>query len=316
MKPKEISDDDFIAAWRSLGSPQAVSNRTGMSIRAVYSRRNRLHSDGIPLQTVDPRGRESTYSPRIKFERSRKFEIKDGHVIVFSDPHFYPDHRPTGVDALVSIIKELKPLAVFCGGDALDATQLSRFDPTRGWHDPPSVKEQLQCLVDGMDRIKRAAGKGCITAKTLGNHTARFSRYLAVNAPHMEDLPGTRIEDYIPAWPLSWTIELSGQIPTVIRHRNLPGMLHMQAKNAGCHYVHGHLHKLNVHAIPQYGRYIFSVDAGSLADPETDAFDYAEGSPPHAQGFVVFTFRKGRLLWPEIVSIVDGVAFFRGSTVK
>lgn len=313
MKPKEISDEDFIAAWRSLGSPQAVSNRTGMSIRAVYSRRNRLYSDGIPLQTVDPRGRESTYSPRIKFERSRKFEIKDGHVIVFSDPHFYPDHNSVGMSALLTLIKELKPKAVFCGGDALDATQLSRFDPTRGWHTPPSVREQVDCLESSMGAIKRAAGKGAITAMALGNHDSRFSRYLAVHAPEWEDMPGTRLEDFIPAWPLSWTININGN--TIIRHRNQAGMLHLQGMKAGCHYVHGHLHRLNVHAAAQYGKYVYSVDCGSFADPNSDAFDYAEGGADHVQGFAVFTYRKHEMMWPELCYVSNGIAYFRGRPV-
>ncbi len=317
MKAKEISDDDFISAWRSLGSPQAVSNHTGMSIRAVYSRRNHLHSAGVPLQTVDPRGRESTYSPRIKFERSRKFEIKDGHVIVFSDPHFYPDHNSVGMSALLALIKELKPKAVFCGGDALDATQLSRIrSNARLAHSTAASREQVQCLVESSTgSIKRAAGKGAITAMTLGNHDC--SLFALSCDPYTlqiwEDIPGTRLEDFIPAWPLSWTININGN--TIIRHRNQAGMLHLQGMKAGCHYVHGHLHRLNVHAAAQYGKYVYSVDCGSFADPNSDAFDYAEGGADHVQGFAVFTYRKHEMMWPELCYVSNGIAYFRGRPV-
>ena len=271
-------------------------------------------SRGIELDTAGLRNIETPYAPRIKWERSRKFEVKNGVVIIFSDPHFYPDGNTAAIDSLITLCHDLKPKAVLCGGDALDGTQISRFDPTRGWHQPPTLKEQLECVTESMDRIKSAA-KGAITAMTFGNHDARLSRYLAVNAPAVEDLPGTRLEDYIPAWPLSWTIELAGKIPTVIRHRNLSGMLHLQAMRAGCHYVHGHLHKLNVHAAPQYGRFVYSVDAGSFSDPQSDAFDYTEDGPPHVQGFVVLTYKDGELLWPEVVNIRDGKAYFRGGVI-
>ena len=219
------------------------------------------------------------------------------------------------MDALVTLCKELKPKAVLCGGDALDGTQISRFDPTRGWHQPPSLREQLDCMVESMAEIKAAAGKGAITAMTLGNHDCRLSRYLAVNAPAVEELPGTRLEDYIPEWPLSWTIRLEGKIDTVIRHRNQAGMLHLQAQKAGCHYIHGHLHRLNVHTVAQYNRFIHSVDCGSFSDPSSDAFDYTEDGPPHVQGFVVCTFKDGELLWPEVVNVRNGQAWFRSTAL-
>ena len=147
----------------------------------------------------------------------------------------------------------------------------------------------------------------------LGNHDARLSRYLAMNTPYMENLPGTKLEDYIPSWPLSWTITINKEL--VLRHRNLGGMLHLQAQKAGCHYAHGHLHKLGCVVTPQYGRFLYSIDCGSFADPQSDAFDYMEGSPPHVQGFAVLTYNNGQLLWPEFCYIINGKAFFRGQVV-
>lgn len=313
----KVRDEDFINTWAKLKSPQRVAEALGISIRGVYSRRNALADKGIVLPTVPVDGQAAKFgedtAARMHFERSRELEVKNGHVVVFSDPHFYPDARKTAQDALLAVIKELKPKAVLCGGDALDGTQISRYDPTRGWHQPPSIAEQLMCLVESMTEIRKAAGKGAITMMTLGNHDARLSRYLAVNAPHMEKLPGTSLEDYIPSWPLSWTVRINRN--TVLRHRNQAGMLHLQAQKAGCHYVHGHLHRLNVHAQAQYDRFLFSVDCGSFADPDSDAFDYAEDAPPHVQGFAVLTYRNGELLWPELCYIQNGKAYFRGQPI-
>ena len=102
---------------------------------------------------------------------------------------------------------------------------------------------------------------------------------------------------------------------TVIRHRNQPGMLHLQGQKAGCHYVHGHLHRLNVHTLATFAGYRYSVDAGSLADPKSNGFDYMEGNAEHCQGFAVLTYRDGRLLMPELCYVQDGVAYFRGQPV-
>jgi UDP-2,3-diacylglucosamine pyrophosphatase LpxH len=313
MPAQKISDQHFTEVWTRLRSPAKVAREIGITVRNVYRRRNSLMEKGIVLPTV-PEDSQKEYfnldtAAKMHFERRRDIEIKNGSVIVFSDPHFYPDANRTAQNALLEVIAEIKPKAVLCGGDALDGTQISRYDPTRGWHQPPSLAEQLLCMTERMTEIKKAA-KGAITLMTLGNHDARLSRYLAVNAPHMEKLPGTSLEDYIPSWALSWTVRIN--VNTVLRHRNQAGMLHLQAQKAGCHYVHGHLHRLNVHAVAQYNGYLFSVDCGSFADPLSDAFDYAEDGPPHVQGFAVLTYRNGELLWPELCYIKDGEAFFRG----
>ncbi|MFZ9616606.1 MAG: metallophosphoesterase, partial [Fluviibacter sp.] len=306
MKAK-VTDEQFIEIWNKHHSPSKVAHELGISVSNIHARRSRLVAKGHKLVTFDPLQRKTPFSPddapAVHFEKRRQLDVKNGHVIIFSDPHFYPDHNTVAQDALIKLIKELKPKAVLCGGDALDGTQIGRHDPTRGWHQPVSLEEQLACVCESMTAIKKAA-KGAITYMTLGNHDARLSRYLAVNAPHMEGLPGTRLEDYIPSWPLSWTLEINGN--TIVRHRHLGGMLHMQAQKAGCHYVHGHLHKLGCMAMPQYHDFKFSIDCGSLSDPSSDAFDYTEDGVPHVQGFAILTYKDGKLLWPEFCYVMGG----------
>lgn len=318
MPPKKLSDDDFIKVWRKTGSPHLVSQSTGLSIRAVYQRRLRLMERGVPLATIskDVHQTETTYSPLSKFERRRTFEIKNGTVVVFSDPHWLPDHSPIAHDALETVVKQLKPQLVVCGGDALDGDMISRWDPTRGHRQRFSVREELDCMVEHFDSLRKVSGKAQF-AWTLGNHDARLSRYIAVHADKILDLPYTRLEDWVPHWPLSWTVEINqGRHGfTVIRHRNQAGMLHLQAVKAGCHYVHGHLHKLNVHTQATFSGYRYSVDTGSLADPESEGFDYMEGGANHAQGFAVLTFKDWKLMPPELCVVVDGQAWFRGSPV-
>lgn len=307
------SDKTFIEIWKRLGSPTEVAQEIGVTMRNVMARRQRIEKRyGISLATVPRNGIESPYSPRLHFERRRRFCIENGVVVVFSDPHWLPDHSTVAHDALETLIKRLKPVGVICGGDAVDGDTISRYDPTRGHHKRFTVREELDCAKEHFDSLDKVMDRYCRNAWrawTLGNHDVRLSRFVAVRAPELMDLPFTRLEDWVPRWPLSWTVEINSGTPgmTVIRHRN-------QAK-AGCHYVHGHLHRLGVHRQPTFAGPRYSVDAGSLADPESSGFDYTEGNVEHVQGFVVLTYHKGRLMPPELCEVVDGVAWFRGAPV-
>jgi hypothetical protein len=131
-------------------------------------------------------------------------------------------------------------------------------------------------------------------------------------------MPYTRLEDWFPGWPLSWTVEINPGTAsmTVIRHRNQAGMLHLQAVKAGCNYVHGHLHQLKVTPWADYRGRRYGVDTGTMADITGPQFTYVEAGPVNwASGFAVLTFREGRLLPPELVVVDGGKAWFRGEAV-
>jgi hypothetical protein len=60
------------------------------------------------------------------------------------------------------------------------------------------------------------------------------------------------------------------------------------------------------------------VDTGTLADPLGPQFEnYLEQSPTNwRSGFVVLTFKDGRLLWPEVVKVfAPGLIEFRGAVM-
>lgn len=63
----------------------------------------------------------------------------------------------------------------------------------------------------------------------------------------------------------------------------------------------------------------FGVDTGTLADPNGPQFrNYLEESPTNwRSGFVVLTYRDGRLLWPEVVNVFDkDHVEFRGEIIN
>lgn len=315
--PEKITEDEFISAFRQYGSPQKVSQALGLTIRNVYSRRAKLAKRDIYLATTTANRPSAEWTPRMEFERQRRFDVDTGVVIVFSDPHWLPDHRPAAMQALLTLCKELKPKLVVCGGDAVDGDTISRWDVTRGHHKRFSVVEELTTVREHFDMLDRVLPKATPRAWTLGNHDVRLSRFVATKAPELQDMPGMRLEDWAPRWPLSWTVAINADTPgmTIVRHRNQAGMLHLQAARSGVHYVHGHLHKLNAHVVPTFNGKKFSVDAGSLSDPSSEGFDYAEGGIEHVQGFAVLTYHAGKLLMPEFCYEEGGSMWFRGGRV-
>lgn len=316
----KVTDKEFVALWKQHCRPRLVADALGIDVTNVHQRRARLVKKGYVLTTVDPQGRNTAHSVPIDFERRRKFEVKDGVVIFFTDPHWLPDHKPVMQRAMETLIQRFKPVGVICGGDAVDGDTISRWDVTRGHHKRFTIREELDCVkqhFDGLDRLMDKACPKAFRAFTLGNHDVRLSRFVATKCPELAEMPYNRLEDWFPRWPLSWTVEVNGggHGMTIFRHRNQAGMLHMQGQKAGCHYVHGHTHALNVHVKPTFKDRLYSVDGGSIADPSSEGFDYTEGNIEHVQGFTVLTYASGKLLLPEQCYMQDGVPYFRGMPV-
>jgi hypothetical protein len=83
--------------------------------------------------------------------------------------------------------------------------------------------------------------------------------------------------------------------------------------------VTGHLHSLRVTPLSDYTGTRYGVDCGTLADPYGPQFThYTEDNPVNwRSGFVVLTFYRGRLLWPEVVHVIDeGQVTFRGKVYE
>ena len=66
-----------------------------------------------------------------------------------------------------------------------------------GWQKLPTVIEELDCVKQRLDEIKRASGPRCKTLMTVGNHDSRFDRRLATEVAQFEDVPGMRLSDHL-----------------------------------------------------------------------------------------------------------------------
>jgi hypothetical protein len=107
----------------------------------------------------------------------------------------------------------------------------------------------------------------------------------------------------------------------VIKHRWHNGVhaVYNNTLKSGKSIVTGHLHSLKVTPYSDYTGTRFGVDCGTLAEPQGPQFgDYLEQNPTNwRSGFIVLTMHKGRLLWPEIVNVLEqGVIEFRGKVIK
>src|SRR5713226_3837140 len=89
--------------------------------------------------------------------------------------------------------------------------------------------------------------------------------------------------------------------------------------NSGVTMVTGHLHSQKVIPFTDYNGTRYGIDTGCVADTDHAAFkDYTEENPLNwISCFAVLSFKDGRLLHPELVSIWDGNSVqFRGDIIK
>ena len=314
--PKTCSDEDFIEAWNRLGGAEAVSAHFKLRIRGVYERRARIETKyGINLVArADMHGRPTVCLPT---KGIRRIASVTGRVIVFSDAHFWPGKMTVANKALLTLAGELRPAMIVANGDIFDGARISRHDPI-GWEQRPTLASELETCRERMEAIRQAAPKAT-HVWNIGNHDIRYARYLAMNAPALEQVKGTNLDDHITNWDMGWSLMLNDN--TMIKHRYHNG-IHATYNNtvkAGKSIVTGHLHRLQATSWADYNGHRWGVDSGCLLDigPDCPQTFYAEDDPrPHSAGFVVLTFdKRGMLLEPEFCRVLNGEAYFRGAEV-
>jgi hypothetical protein len=305
MPAARCTDAEFMELWRTHGGADAVAKALGLSNRAVHQRRRALeHRYNKPLASTAHAARGSHYanlSPE-EHKPNHSLGLLNGQVIVFSDSHFYPGTRTTANKALLKFIRNLKPKAVICGGDAFDGASISRH-PRIGWEHQPTVLDELRACKERLSEIEETAGNAKLVW-TVGNHDARLSSRLAMHVPQFAGVHGFQLKDHFPNWIPCWCAWINDS--TIVSHR-WKGGIHATYNNvvqSGVNIVTGHLHQLkwtpytDFKEQPRYG-----IDSGTLAEPKGPQFQaYLEGKHPNwGSGFVVLTFKDGRLLMPQLV---------------
>lgn len=306
MTAPKVSDQEFIELWKVHKSAAKIQKIIGVDKSNILKRRRNLEVKYHIKLDADHYNSDKYKHINTVASSSARYSlgVEDGAVLVFSDAHFWPGIRSTAFRGLLWAIKELQPKAVICNGDAFDGSAISRF-PRIGWDSKPSVIQELKACEASLGEIEEATTKARHNAKliwTLGNHDARFENRLAQNVPEFEGVGGFTLKDHFPAWIPCWSCWATEDV--VIKHRYKGGIhaTHNNTAGSGKSIVTGHLHSLKVTPYSDYNGTRFGVDTGTLAEIDGPQFvDYLEDNPVNwRSGFVVLTFHKGALMWPEI----------------
>lgn len=316
---KPVTDQEFVELFKIHGSPQKIANELNVSVRSVYKRRRdiekRYNIDLIAFQNdKTDTGKRITEGVKTSIPKKLSFSCPDGVIVIGSDAHYWPGEATVAHKAFVEVIKELKPKAVVLNGDVVDGARVSRHDPLYGTN-PPTIKQEIEVCQERLGEIEKAF-KNAALLWTYGNHDTRLWRYLRMNAPEVEKMPGTDVFDYFPGWRHSYLIEVNNDL--IIKHRWHNGV-HATYNNTlrgGRSICTGHLHRLQITAWGDYNGRRYGIDSGTLADPDHESFAYLEGNPTAwASGFVVLTYKNNQLLHPEICEVINGTAYFRGQEI-
>jgi hypothetical protein len=312
MVARKVSDEQILEALGRTNSPARLAQEFGMSVRALATRMRKI---GIPPLEHYKAARHEPIEV-IKYPGRIDLDIQDGVVLIGSDCHYLTGVSTAAHRAFVKLTKELKPKAVILNGDVMDNAGISRH-PRIMWERRPSVSEELEAVRVRLAEIEKVA-KGIPRYWTIGNHDSRYETFLAANASAYEGIAGLSLRDQFPNWTIGWSIWANGNV--VIKHR-MKGGIHAtrtNTLNAGLTILTGHLHSLKVTPLSDYNGTRFGVDTGTMAEPSGGGFEYTEENPlDWRSGFIVLTFRGGRLMWPEVVHVVDeNTVDFRGNLLS
>ena len=313
------SEDVFIELVRTLG-PSKAARKLNIGVRRVTERRRRLERKyGIVIN--GPAANINNGVGKLVSERDqhpyRIYEtIKDGIVLIGSDSHYWPGIISTAHKAFVKFARELKPLMIIKNGDELNFPRISRHAPI-GWESRPEVQAEIEFTRDRLEEVEKASPNSKLRWP-LGNHDGLFETRLATVAPEYARVHGMHLKDHFPRWKPCWSVWINDDV--VVKHRFKSG-LHAPHNNtvwSGKHMFTGHLHSLKVMPISDYNGTRYGVDCGTMADPYGPQFvHYTEDNPVSwRSGFVVLTFHKGKLLWPEVVFVRgENEIEFRGKVI-
>lgn len=286
-----------------------------MEVRAVYTRRKSIERrHGMVLHNPNVETMNDAYKPN--YPARVPIDVKDGIIIIGSDAHFWPNLISCAHRSLVLMCKELQPKVVCLNGDAVDGAGISRHPPL-GWEHKPTLQEELDAVLERTDEIETAAKRAKLLWN-IGNHDARFDMRLAQQNHEFAKVKGFCLKEHFPKWHMAMSAWVNDLV--VIKHR-FKGGIHATHNNtlwAGKTIVTGHLHSLKVTPFSDYNGNRFGIDTGTLADIYGPQFLYTEDNPVNwRSGFVVLTFHKGKLLWPEIAHVLDETHFeFRGKVIS
>lgn len=307
---RKLPDEVIIKEFPKLGAA-GMSEKYGMTEKGIYDRRRAVEDrHGLKLS---PPTRGGDVKQLDQHPAAIKLGIQEGHILVGSDSHYYPGIVSTAHNAFLEFCREFKPKVIIKNGDEMDFPTISRF--AHGWEKRPTVAEEIEYTASMLSEIEKVAQKAQLIWP-VGNHDSRLETRIATSAPELANMKGVHLRDHFnQRWNPCMACFINDDV--VVKHR-LKGGIHAVRNNtmlAGRTIITGHLHSLKVWPHSDYNGTRFGVDCGTMADPYGPQFyGYTELGPlDWRSGFILLTFAKGKLLWPEVVWVSGpGTVQFRG----
>ena len=175
MKVK-ITDQQLIKEWEITPSITKIAKKFDMSQRNLNYRVTRLRSQGVNLNSPDPRSKFwgengptwGNFDGLDDHPGMIDLKVKDGVVMIGSDSHYWPGIISTAHRGFVHLAKKLQPVIVIKNGDEMDFPKLSRFAPI-GWENRPNVVNEIEAAQARLTEIERAA-PNAVRCWPVGNH--------------------------------------------------------------------------------------------------------------------------------------------------
>lgn len=310
----KIDEKDFIEVYREKG-PTRTAAHFGISVRYAHTLRREIEAKlEFRITGKDQRLKENRiYNPQYPTRLEENFS--DGRILIGSDAHYWPGEPSAAHKLFVKFAKTIQPELIILNGDVLDGASISRHPPIR-WEHKPTLKDELAAVEERLNEIEAAAPKARLYW-LIGNHCSRFETRLATSASEFSGIPGFRLSDHFLKWKFGLSLWINND--TVVKHR-FKGGVHATHNNtllAGKSIVTGHLHSGKVTPFSDYNGTRYGVDTGTLSDAYGEHASYDEDNPKnHRSAFVLLTYTKNKLLYPELVLVDEGQADFRGQLIS
>jgi DNA-binding CsgD family transcriptional regulator len=304
-----VSREEFLNAYITAGrNALRTAQKLGIHIRTVQARLSMLRAQDAPELVVD--------QIDVVYPEKLPLRIDEGVVLLGADLHAWPGVKHSlALRGFVHACQALKPAAVILNGDIFDGARISRHGRI-GWMHAPAVRDELAAVKQALAEIEAAAPDAELL-RTIGNHDERIDTLLANNADQFEQVHGFRLKDHLPAWAEAWSYDINDQ-ELIVMHKWHQG-IHASYNNllkGGASICTAHTHRGKIETYTNFVRRAYALELGMLGPAHGPQFRYRRGTPsPWAEGFGVCTFRRGRLLPPEMAEVQGDEVIFRGDAL-
>lgn len=233
---------------------------------------------------------------------------------VISDCHI-PHHDQKACDVMKGILSVVNPDILIINGDLVDFAQISSFDRQPG--EILTLQEDLTKAKKWLKELRQSVPHAEIIY-LLGNHEDRLQRYLNKH-PEIHGLDCLKIENLldlavincqlIPKNEYKWHDWLitHGDVVRANAGATAQALITKYGMNGVC----GHVHRLALVQKTNFSRTLTWIEGGCLSRLDPQYMKVADWQ----QGCTILRCIDGQV-YPELVRINDGKAFYQGAVYK